>query len=98
VIGTAAGGTINITRAWLKEHLVGDPDAANLEFGRRFSLLNGSSPAAVATSRLWRTFAGRRGSFAVGPALGSSASGTRSSGLPASPPRARSDSRNSPSA
>jgi hypothetical protein len=34
---TAQGGTITVTREWLKEHMVGDRDAANLRFGCPFT-------------------------------------------------------------
>ena len=33
---TAEGKTIEVTRAWLKEHLFGDGSTANLKFGSRF--------------------------------------------------------------
>lgn len=33
---TAEGRTIRVTREWLKEHMIGDQDAANLKFGSSF--------------------------------------------------------------
>ena len=52
VSGTASRGTIDVTREWLKEHLIGDAGAANLDFTNWFDPHIGTTCRARLEGRL----------------------------------------------